>query len=556
MTRALLFVLACLAACANPVPPTGGPPDQTPPFLRETVPDTGAVHVESGVLRLTFSEAIDPRSLAQALTVTPEGERPPEVTARGRTATIDLGELRARTTYVVTFDNALRDARGVALKAPIVLAFSTGPTLDRGTLAGEVISPETGAGVSGVDVYAYAAADTAGALPERPLYRTQTGVGGSFTFSYLGGGPFYVVAVQDANRNRRLDAGEASAAPPRPALSPDSAAADTPWLLNRADTTAPRVERVRSYSATRHALRLAEGVASVEGDWQVTDTMGGSVPILARYRSARVPQEVFFTTPPVARQRLVLGYEGVADSAGNVLKSGSEQWTAASARDTFRLAFAGFLPADGVLRPGEPGAVRFTLPLPDSLSHALVFARQPDSTETPLALESTDGTTYTFDVMDSLTVVVRADTLDADSTPEVLTFRAATGRDVGEIEGVVAAADATRVVVEAWQNGARIATVRPDTSGAFRLEELLPGAYTLRAFDDADGDGRWNGGSIAPYRPAERIRWVRDPIDVRARWTNNLPDTLSFFAPPATLPVLSDPLDAGLPTDTLRAPRP
>jgi hypothetical protein len=35
---------------------------------------------------------------------------------------------------------------------------------------------------------------------------------------------------------------------------------------------------------------------------------------------------------------------------------------------------------------------------------------------------------------------------------------------------------------------------------------------------DRDGDGAWDGGRLAPYAPPEPLRWLPEPVRVRARW--------------------------------------
>lgn len=527
MTRRLSVlpvVLLLAVACANPVPPTGGPVDREPPYLVATVPDSNAVGVTDETVRLTFSEAVDQATLARALSVVPEPVRPPTIRWRGRTAEISLGALRDTTTYVLTIDNTFRDARGVALAQPLVIAFATGPTLDAGQLSGRVLDAAEGAGVAGIDVYAYPAGDT---LLSRPLYRTQTGSDGRFTFRYLGEAPLFVAAVRDANRNRRADPGEAAAPPPLPSLRPDSLAVESPWLLARPDTTPPVVERLRSYSATRHALRLREGLADAGGDWQLVDSTGAKILIQTRYRSAAAPREVFFVTPPLTPdRRYTLHFGTLTDSTGNVLSGGSETLAPSAAADTFELRFTGFVPASGRLRPGQPGGVRFSVPLPDSLQTGLVTALGPDSTGVAVPLETADGTTYTFPVADSTEITVHADRLG--DVPETLLFVAPTARDLGGIEGVVVAPNATQVVIVLRTEDGFETRTQAGADGRFRFASLLPGTYALRAFLDQDGDGRWNAGALAPYRSPEPIRWAEEPLTVRPRWDHALSDTLRF----------------------------
>src|SRR5690606_28127953 len=111
------------AGCATPLRPSGGPEDRTPPELVASVPAAGATRVADGRLVLTFSERVDEAALRRALTVAPAPEAPPAVRVRGREVEVVLDRLRPDVTYVVTLGTELRDLHGVALPAPITLAF-------------------------------------------------------------------------------------------------------------------------------------------------------------------------------------------------------------------------------------------------------------------------------------------------------------------------------------------------------------------------------------------------------------------------------------------------
>ena len=221
----LVVAVACvgLASCANPVPPSGGPRDETPPRIATSRPAAEATNVSRGrTVRIAFSEYVDRESLREALTVTPApGGRLTFDWSRRSVEIMFPQRFRDSTTYLLTIDKELTDLRGVELEQPIRLAFSTGPRIDRGRLAGRVVGSRHGQGREGFDVYAYAAAAADSArLPPAPLYRTQTGSEGAFQFEYLREEQrYYVVALRDRNRNYRADPLEAFAVPPRPSPS-------------------------------------------------------------------------------------------------------------------------------------------------------------------------------------------------------------------------------------------------------------------------------------------------------------------------------------------------
>jgi hypothetical protein len=543
----LWLVLALAAGCANPVPPTGGPEDRTPPRLVVATPAAGSVNVAGGTVTLRFSEAVDEATVARALVVVPEPDGPPEVEVRGETVTVRLGALRPGTTYVLTFETGLRDRRGVPLTAPLTYAFSTGSRLDRGTLEGRVVDGATEAPRAAVDMLAYPTADSA-ATGARPLYRTQTDRDGRFRLAYLGPAPLFVVAAEDRNRNRRVDVGEAFAVPPVPLLIPradtlatDSLRADSLsirrseaplWRLARPDTAAPRAERVRSYAPTRHAVRYTAAVRPEMLDparWALADTTGQPVPVRCVYALAREPRQVFFETEPLTPRAHVLVPGPVADSTGRTAHPARLRFVPAAARDTARLRLVRFDPEDGRLVPGERAAFRLTLPLPDT---ALVTVRDTLGAPRPFRLATDDNIRYTVEA--ALPFDVRL-ALPGDSV-RVQRFRAFDARDLGALSGTALLApdlaippDALRtariVVIAEGPDGRRfLTTAAPGT--AFTLGGLPAGAYRLSAFADLDDDGRWTPGRIAPYRPAEPAATRADAVTVRARWDTALPDTL------------------------------
>src|SRR5690606_1842547 len=106
----LLAFAALAAGCAQPVAPSGGPQDTTPPALEAAEPAADAVNVRAGRLVLTFSEGVDEASVRRAFSISPGWETPPEVIVRGRRVEVRFPDsLRANTTYVVTLDTNLRD---------------------------------------------------------------------------------------------------------------------------------------------------------------------------------------------------------------------------------------------------------------------------------------------------------------------------------------------------------------------------------------------------------------------------------------------------------------
>lgn len=569
----LLAALALLAsACATPVPPTGGPPDQTPPVVEASEPVSGAVNVRDATIRITFSEYVDAASLARALSISPATDGRLNIRWRRRTATVELpGPLRENTTYVLTLDTNLRDVNGVALREPLTLAFSTGPTINRGRLAGRVVSSDTGAPVAGVDVYAYAVQGSAppSPLPDRPDYRTQTNTSGVFELTYLSEQPYYVVAVQDRNRNRRADALEPFAVPPQPMLVADSSAdtsataasgrnrmattdltvqtSGAPWIIAVVDTVPPAPQRARALSDRRFELRFSEPVRFLARDperWVLYDSLGNRTPIAALYQLPAEPLQVYFTTEPLPPQPYRVQPAALVDTSGNAVRPDTLGFTPLAAADTLAPRFLGFVPDSAnvppdrplLLAPGTRPGVRFNQPLDSLRLRASVGVQDTTGRPLPYATTSPDGVTYFIEAAEQeaeapLRIVVDRSALGGLDSLFVRTFRALAAAEVGELSGVVASSDTSAtIVVELYPAETRTAEEPRRTlatsGGRFLFRDLPAGTYRLRAFVDRDGDQRWDGGRIDPYVPAEPLAWSTETYRIRPRWETALPDTL------------------------------
>ncbi len=542
--RKLLLLYLGLAACANPVPPSGGPPDRTPPSLEESIPPPGATHVQDPNIRLVFSEGIDPASVIRALSITPAPDSPPKVRVRGRTVTFSLPTpLRPNTTYVLTFGTELRDLHGVALREPIVLAFSTGPTINRGQLVGRVLDAASGRAVANIDVYAYALPDTLPPRlwPARPDYRTQTDSDGRFHFAYLNEQPYFVIALADRNRNRRPDPDEAFAAPPYPALQADTIGLPVPipWLLTRLDTIPPTPRRVQPRSSQRLQVRFSEPVRLQSRDperWRLF-TGPTTIPVQLVYQVPEQPLDVWLYTASLQPVTYYLRVGGVVDTAGNPVRPDTIQFRGIERPDTLRPRFLGFVPsANALLLPDQPLQLRFNLPPPDPTS----YLHLTDTTGRPrtFRLESPDGTTYALipdpplRPEERLQLVLDGRIVAQPDTLWRATLALMPSSSLGSLSGVVQAADTTTsIIVELLPETPGLPArqqLLPPGGGTFHFEQLPEGRFRVRAFLDRNGNRRWDGGRLLPYEAPEPLRWLPEPVQTRPRWEVAAGDTLYF----------------------------
>ncbi|HHP7239895.1 Ig-like domain-containing protein [Longibacter sp.] len=559
-----IVVAACLGgvligSCANPQPPGGGPRDETPPSVVSSTPAQDAVNVRTRSVRIVFSEYVERTSLVRSLTVTPAFDRALEFDWDGRAVEISFpSALRDSTTYILTLDAELSDTRGVSLNTPITIAFSTGPRINRGRIAGRVVEPAEGRPQPQVDIYAYAAPDGVppDSLPERPAYRTQTGDDGSFSLEYLREQSYYVVAIQDNNRNRRPDVLEPFGTPPRPLLpgAADAEPVHVPWVVSRLDTIAPELRRVQPRSSQRVTLRFSEPVRpSLDpADYTLRDSIRDVRRPIASVHAPGVPTtEVDIRTADAlqeGRHRLAIADSVVTDTLGTPLPDTTVGFTATTLPDTITTRFLEFLPTEGTpdstgavpLLPGDRPGVRFNQPVDSTRFGAAIVARDTLGQPRVLVATTDDGTGYRFTFDPELAAGTMVE-LAVDDAPFAGTdttftrrFRRVTARALGELEGQALAVDTSRASSpDGTEVRADSATTDTSAAGVGAPDPRI--ADTLET-DPAAVDTAQADTTVATPAPAEapEVRIQYQPVD-SSRLEG--PIVVELYATDSTIPV-------------------
>jgi Bacterial Ig-like domain len=144
LIAAFVGLMMIVGGCAQVGRPPGGPADETPPVLQSAEPGSLAVGVDPAApLRLSFSEKIDRRSVARALTLVPDVE-----VQKPRFEDLDVvfRPLRgwpADTVVVWTLGTGLTDKHRVRIEEERRGAFTTGPSLPPGRIVGRAAVRDT-----------------------------------------------------------------------------------------------------------------------------------------------------------------------------------------------------------------------------------------------------------------------------------------------------------------------------------------------------------------------------------------------------------------------------
>ncbi len=551
MKRHLLYkifpVLAAfllLWSCAVQRPPSGGPPDTEPPFIEETEPPSETLNFTGDEVTLTFNEYVDRNSFTQALRISPFMQGGFELDWSGKSVTIRFTKpLKKNQTYVVTVGTECRDRRaGNAMDGSYSLAFSTGDRIDAGAIAGKVFADNP----SQVSIFAYKLdnldPDTLNPGIMLPDYLAQPAADGAFRFHHLAEGIYRLFAVRESGSKNyiRTQEEETGVLPYDVPALPDSIAEFVQFKLVKHDTAAPVLQSVENTWDRVLVCKWNEPLQDtvVAPDWiQVRDTTGKSIPVTSAiieptgYRTIRVT---------LARKvRPAMKYDvtvrNVTDAAGNVVtKAGNTvRFTAVQApADSLPPRILASTPARGSSTFRFPGILRLRFSDPLDTTSLPFYLRDSTGAEVPVSVRwqsLQDVLLQPAALLPAMRYNVCFDGVSARSLLSQAGFKDSTvcisftthdPSEDGAVQGRVARDTSSRgpIYIQLIREDRKPLQAKANVDGGFSIEGVPAGMYRVDAFEDRNGNGRFDYGFPFPFQPSEPFA-VGDSIRVRSRWT-------------------------------------
>ncbi len=539
----LLFLSLFLLSCARQELPSGGPEDRVPPQILDHLPSSLATGVSPQTkLKIFFSEPMDRKTVEESIFISPP--LPFEAEWKGRFLTLTpTAPLSPSCTWVVTLGTGCRDLHGNPLPQAYTFAFSTGESIDQGSIEGKVFFQ--GEPIEGASIWAYHSPPNTPRLEHTPDYITQSGVGGAFHFDYLSLGNYLIFALLDKNRDGRWGPASEPLAIPAGEITLSAARNSVGGCylsLALRDTTRPNLislqqideeklklvfdrsmDSLQIFDPTNFSLRYEKGTLPLKGIWP-------------EYR--RLDRIYLWTERQVGGREYTLRMKEIGDRWGNLLapQAGEVRFVGSSLPDTLPPHLLGLCPPNGANSVSLDIHVElfFSEPMdqPSVMGGFSLLNAEGDTVlgnfnwpfpnlcqyipEKPLP----GSATYTVRLEGGKVVDLRGNRL-SDST---LTSRFSTLNPdtLGSLSGRVTLSDTTQ---EGWIflscNGVkgRTSYVRKiGKPGPYTLEGLICGRYILKAWLDRNLNNRWDRGMIFPFSLAEPFTVYPDTVRIRARW--------------------------------------
>jgi hypothetical protein len=543
LTCSLIF-----CSCAGQIPPSGGPPDTIPPEILETYPLPRTLQFSDNVLRLTFSEYVDQRSLEEAFFVSPPLGKLMFDWSGTEVEVLFSDSLRLNTTYVITIGTDVKDTRNNNRMAQAFsFAFSTGSVIDSGQIAGTVFDEKN----IGITIFAYLhegrMMDTLNPSFTKPDYLTQTGKDGSFLLSYLRMGTYRLFAVRDEYKNLLYDqqTDEFAVLPFDIELSAKASfVSGIQFQLSREDTASPFLSSVRSLSARHVLLRFSEPLDTAllrSNNIQIIDTGTNQVLSISDISFTVPAADIYLVTALQESSHVYrLEFGELTDTAGNPLLNSpkSAVFSCSALEDTTKPSFTVSSTAPNLLmlEPNDTLKFVFTEPVVRATfdggwsvldsskqtingtirwNNSMMMSFVPSS---PLVR----GMNYTVVViLDSLRDIFGNHHRDSTQTIRLRTIsEASLGSIEGNVLDEITAGDENIVLLlkPLPSKDARTYQVKLNKPGAFVFPSVAEGKYVLKAFVDKDNNGVHSYGKPFPFQPSERFTFYPDTLKVRARW--------------------------------------
>ncbi len=511
---AILLLSVLFVYCATPTAPTGGEVSRIPPSIIKTVPETGTVNFDDDEIRFYFDKYLDRRSFENAFSINPDLQLDYRVRFRGRSVRIQFNEpLPDSTTVIFTLGTELSDVDRNRIRSPIVLALSTGPTIDEGNIEGRILDAFTGKALEGATVLLYREPFD---LEQRAEYVAQTDSSGKVSFSYLRDGEYKAFWLNDRNRNRIWDREREAARPFNKqfvSVTDGETAQLGTMFVGEPDTLRPELQGVGMFSSQRLRLRFSrEMLLHDDSEIVVVDTLGNTfasaLPLYAQpdqmnvvfaHTERRLPEDQTFR----------IETKGITDKHGNLPTDYSPGFTGSMVSDTTHVRKIRHLTSGGVFET-EPHVFQFSTliegtVLMDSLQivqdEIIYTAWEPYEIEGNLLFiyppeNWQDGSNYTARFFDVRNGVFR------DVPMKILRSSRMGSIDL-EIAEKYRKEEIYHHITVYDKDGFEVFSGK--TTDSIEIPMLPAGHYTIRSFKDLNGDGRWFRGSVDPFEIPEPL---------------------------------------------------
>jgi len=535
----LLSTIIFLTGCANQMAPVGGEVDKIPPEVIESYPKNRTTNFNDSYLEIKFSEYVDKLSVQSSVFISPALQHGINYDWSGKSVTLEIKDtLQVNTTYTITVGTEVMDLNNRnKMVQPFTFAFSTGNKIDTAKISGKVYRSKT----DGVMIYAYQSSSDVDPSKQKPNYVSQVGKNGSYSIVGLRDGDYKIFAMRDNMLDMlyQKNDDEYGVQSKKIELSPENTSPEhVDFFLTKEDTIAPKLNAAFMKDRSHLVVEFSEAVDSTKlsaANFTLVDTTTKkSIDPKYFYKLDARPNQFYLAFSDTSSFKdYFLFVSSFEDLHSNKTEVDKISFIYKAEKDTFPnslLKAFGDLPDSKVDFENPLVSIQFADGIDIEEVKTRTVIEDPQKKAIEFAVTKYDDVLFQLSAKNKLKpgseyiVKFNAKNLADISGKSVDTvyqrkFTTSTELDFSGASGVVEGADSTNVtVLESVSLLKKVYNKKNDSKKKFEFKKVIPGKYLIWTYKDKNNNGRYDSGSIQPFKYAEEFRYYNDTLNLRARW--------------------------------------
>ncbi|MCL5990849.1 MAG: Ig-like domain-containing protein [Bacteroidetes bacterium] len=540
-----IILIFIISGCANPQPPSGGPPDKTPPEIISYEPANGTLNFKGNSITIEFNKYMNKNEVNDNVFISPNVLF--NLDWSGKELEIKLREeLSPNTTYALTLGTEYSDTRQNKPAEAFSLIFSTGNVIDSGIVRGRLYGKDP----SGVFIFCYKIdsinADTLNPSHTKPYSRIQVGSNGNFEFHALKDGLYRFFAVRDKFKDGIYDNGmdDFGAAPNDVLLRQDSASNINLKIGTAIDKAGPILNNAEAISNRRLILEFNENIDTLSVDKSLFEISDSTKKYDFGIESANISSKDGNYVELFSKNELDTSIKwfvtvkgGLKDSAGNFISDSNNRtyFYSLAEQDTIepKIIKQPFKDSTFNVSPEQSFDFIFNIAMQQGILDKIKFRMPEGSKEIPFDAYWKDGNHLSIspkqilqsDSWYSLSVDLRefkgTNGLGMSDSIIRLKFKTKDIRNYGGISGSLKGnyqSGEKYIITLISKDKSQTYSSKADSSGIWKFNLIPPGYYTIEVYIDKDGNGKYSYGVSYPFKFSEKFYVFDKEFEIKPRW--------------------------------------
>jgi len=537
LSLTVFYGLSNFYSCAAIQSPSGGPKDDTPPFLLSSIPESGSVQFSGGEVELFFSEYLQEKSIYKAIKILPKPKVPPEIKFKGNKVSVYFSDSLFRDqTYILSINRELKDEHGLPISQGLQLAFSTGDKIDKAEISGQIFYN----GASSSLLWKIRdSTDQINFFKRLPDYNIDASDDGQYLFKYLSTGTYKVVGVDKSLSDRLLDPGYMTYGLPWTGIISIDTTDMRKSGVNILISDGPRTTRLLSGQWLSNRWGKLTFDNSIDKYKKIipVDLISDSFGVRANTFLDNNKKNIlhFFIPDSIeVNTKTIIDIAAVYENSYAVIDSGKITARVPSLKDTTYISITNDNNS-AVLNIEEKNIVPFDIHFSKIMDKAQLdsaFFLFKDSTlldidiiwASPVHLKIIPNSNWEPLTEYSLNIfrdkIFLENSRSIQDSVKIISISTSRFKKFGSLIGNIITPHSNPLIVRLlpFEKEKLFHDAIVNLSSSFKITRIPEGKYYLLFFYDADVNTKYTAGHLSPYSSSEWFEFISDTISIRSNW--------------------------------------